>query len=532
MTEASFISSSTPRFTDESKPLLRIRLKAAAWIACFGVLLFFVRDLVSAGLGATEDYPINLTVLGFHLFVLLAIGISAGLLSTSRPLSLRQLRGLEMLVFWLVIAYLALDQYRAVVKHAGAGEGPMVLVVFRSFMFGYFLVMVVHGLLIPNDWRGAARTVMPLALALPLVNWIASTLHPPVRETLIEVASFEQISISVALMMVGATTVIYGAHVMNTLRREAFEARQMGQYRLKSKIGSGGMGEVWAAEHQMLARPVAVKLIRPEMLESTGETSSLALRRFEREAQATARLRSPQTVEVHDFGAMDDGSFYYVMELLEGISLADLVDKFGPLRPDRAVYLLRQVCESLAEAHDMGLIHRDIKPTNIFTCRFGLSYDFIKVLDFGLVKQAGSVADTRLTGVGLVVGTPAFIAPELATNAAGADARSDIYSLGCVAYWLVTGKLVFESETPMGMILEHVQKVPIPPSKRSEVSLPSQLQEVILSCLEKEPGRRPKSALSLIEALDSCGPFGWDQRAAREWWDKHKPTNVTGESKQ
>jgi serine/threonine-protein kinase len=292
------------------------------------------------------------------------------------------------------------------------------------------------------------------------------------------------------------------------------------------------MGEVWAAEHQMLARPVAVKLIRPEMLGSDRETSSVALRRFEKEAQATARLRSPQTVEIHDFGAREDGTFYYVMELLEGISLADLVEKFGPLRADRAVYLLRQTCESLAEAHNMGLIHRDIKPTNIFACRFGLRYDFIKVLDFGLVKLAGSAADTRLTRAGLVVGTPAFIAPELATNAAGADARSDIYSLGCVAYWLVTGKLVFESETPVGMILEHVQTTPIPPSKRSEVSLPSRFQDVILSCLEKEPGRRPQSALALIEALDSCGPFGWDQRVAREWWDKHKPSNLTGEGKQ
>jgi serine/threonine-protein kinase len=310
------------------------------------------------------------------------------------------------------------------------------------------------------------------------------------------------------------------------LGAEVSKARAMGSYELIELIGKGGMGEVWRAKHRMLARAAALKLIRPEMLGLENfQDSHLLLRRFEREARATAGLRSPHTVVVYDYGLSSEGSFYYAMELLDGLDLERLVQRFGPQPAGRAAWLLRQVAKSLAEAHEQGLVHRDVKPRNIFSCRMGTDYDFVKVLDFGLVKiRAAKETQTRLTRAGVTTGTPAYMAPEVAMGKPDVDGRADLYSAGCVGYWLLTGQLVFDSPTAMAMALAHVQTPPVPPSQRTEIEIPGSLERLILMCLEKDPAKRPESARELILLLDACdGLPPWTQQAAELWWRAHIP---------
>jgi eukaryotic-like serine/threonine-protein kinase len=318
-----------------------------------------------------------------------------------------------------------------------------------------------------------------------------------------------------------------GSRVVYQLGTEVKRARELGSYQLEEKLGEGGMGEVWRARHRMLARPAAIKLIRPSLAGDGGGggASGETLRRFEREAQAIARLRSPHTVELFDFGVAADGAFYYVMELLDGLDADKLLRRHGPTPADRAVYLLRQVCHSLSEAESCGLVHRDIKPANIFLCRYGEEYDFVKVLDFGIVKGSSESpqADVLQTGDNTVQGTPAFMAPEQAVGAA-VDARADIYATGCVAYWLLTGKFVFSAETPMGLLMQHVQAKPAPPSARTDRPIPATLDRLVLACLAKDPAERPQSARELSARLAEVeGASEWTQDRARSWWAMHRP---------
>lgn len=315
--------------------------------------------------------------------------------------------------------------------------------------------------------------------------------------------------------------------VIRNLGGAVREARRMGSYELEAKLGSGGMGEVWRARHRLLARPAAIKLIRSEIFGLGGARGSrVAVERFEREAQATAQLHSPHTVQLYDFGTTPNGAFYYVMELLEGLDLETLVGRFGPVDPARAVFLLRQICHSLSEAHGAGLIHRDVKPANVYVCRIGQDYDFIKVLDFGLVKaEAGalnekSVATTRDT----TSGTPAYMAPELALGRREFDGRVDLYALGCIGYWLVTGALVFDAATPVEMLMKHVHDVPVVPSARTEIEVPEALDRLLLQCLSKDPDERPVSAAELLAELEDLGrELAWDNVRARAWWEMHRP---------
>ena len=265
---------------------------------------------------------------------------------------------------------------------------------------------------------------------------------------------------------------------------------------------------------ELLARQAAIKLVRPEVLGARGDADAQSLlRRFEREAQATAALSSPHTIHLFDFGATDDGTFYYVMELLAGRDLESLVREFGPLPASRAVYLLRQVCHSLADAHARGFVHRDIKPANIYVCRMGLDYDFVKVLDFGLVKVKDRAHDmqTLATMDHTTSGTPAYMAPEMILGDADVDRRADVYALGCVAYYLLTGQLVFEADTPMKMFVQHLQAEPVPPSQRTELPIPPELDAFVLACLQKDPDKRPQSARKLFEMACACCQRRLDQ---------------------
>jgi serine/threonine-protein kinase len=252
--------------------------------------------------------------------------------------------------------------------------------------------------------------------------------------------------------------------------------------------------------------------------------SDEAVRRFEREAQVIARLRSPHTVELFDFGVAADGAFYYVMELLDGLDADSLLRHHGPVPPDRAIYLLRQVCHSLSEAQSCGLVHRDIKPANVFLCRYGEEYDFVKVLDFGIVRAVRDPADSSpaQTQENAIHGTPAFMAPEQAMGTAF-DGRADIYATGCLAYWLLTGHFVFTAETSMGLLLKHAQAAPAPPSSRTDRPIPPALDELVLSCLAKDPAKRPQSARELSRRLAEVeGANAWTQERAREWWATHE----------
>ncbi|MEP7324398.1 MAG: serine/threonine-protein kinase [Gemmatimonadota bacterium] len=322
---------------------------------------------------------------------------------------------------------------------------------------------------------------------------------------------------------VGVAVVI--SHIFTGLGHQVKKARELGAYELDTRLGTGGMGEVWRANHRLLARPAAIKLIRAERLGAAdAEAAHTVQERFRREAQAAASLRSPHTIELFDFGISQDGTFYYVMELLDGVDLDQLVRRFGPVEPARAIAILRQACDSLGEAHERGLTHRDVKPANIYLCRLGLQHDYVKILDFGLVKSAESSREqSMLTAPNATTGTPAFMPPEMALGEA-VDGRTDLYALGCVAYWLLTGRLVFEGDNSIQIIAQHVRMPPVPPSQRSEFAIPPELDAAILACLAKAPGDRPGTAQELSRRLGAISlPDQWDGDRAARWWGAHLP---------
>lgn len=363
----------------------------------------------------------------------------------------------------------------------------------------------------------AAASTTPLLYAIGVVRG-----GPPLDPgTLVPVIVANYICAGIAIV---------GSRVIYRMGTDISRARRMGSYQLVEKLGEGGMGEVWKAEHRMLARPAAIKLVRSGLGTGPGGSDGTEHHRFEREVQATAQLRSPHTIEVYDYGLTEDRTFYYVMELLDGLSLEALVQQYGPVPPERAAHILRQACHSLGEAHAHGMVHRDIKPANLFLCRYGQDLDFVKVLDFGLVKRAGAPSrqDVKLTDVGTFAGTPAYGSPE---GAAGegeeVDPRSDLYSLGCVGYWLLTGRTVFQASSPMLMLVQHIHQPPEPPSRHTELPVLPELDAVILDCLRKDKTERPHSAEILASRLAALR-FAevWSPERARQWWDTHRPRGV------
>ncbi|MFN8650376.1 MAG: serine/threonine-protein kinase [Gemmatimonadales bacterium] len=318
-------------------------------------------------------------------------------------------------------------------------------------------------------------------------------------------------------IMVGVAVVI--SRVVTRLGQKVTEARDLGSYHLGELLGQGGMGEVYRATHRMLARPAAIKLIRPAMLGGGAGGAELAIKRFKREAEVAASLRSPHTVELYDFGVTDDQTLYFVMELLQGMDLERLVRAHGPQPAGRVIRILRQVCDSLEEAHHRGLVHRDIKPANIHLGVLGLRHDFVKVLDFGLVKAVGPREEevSLASATGDTPGTPAYMAPE-AILGQPIDGRADLYALGCVGYFLLTGSVVFESASALQAAARHVTDVPVPPSARSGLSVPPALEAIILRLLAKRPEDRFASAAELDRALEQVEVAPWTPAHAAEWW--------------
>jgi hypothetical protein len=459
-------------------------------------------------------YPAQFGNLGFRLVDLCAVAASAGLLlvARNRKVSAHRLHSLGLayeIAICFVIAFVTYWQYYNDKKVLpNLTWVPAVVILFPLILPGP-----------PRRMLGAAiaaAATVPLAL-LALNVWGKVPFDGGAYFEAIVSSAF---AVGFAYM---------GARVVYRLGREVAAARELGSYRLEERLGQGGMGEVWRARHRMLARPAAIKLIRPSLTgNGRAAGSENLMRRFEREAQVIASLRSPHTVDLFDFGVAANGAFYYVMELLEGLDADTLVRRFGPIPAERAIFLLCQICHSLSEAESCGLVHRDIKPANIFLCRYGEDCDFVKVLDFGLVKAFDETieAGPALTRENVVHGTPAFIAPEQAMGRSTLDTRVDIYATGCVAYWLLTGQLVFTADNTMGLLLHHVHTAPTPPSARSELPIPSELDRLILSCLAKDPAERPQSARELAQRLAQIdGASAWTEERAREWWAKHQPVS-------
>jgi hypothetical protein len=387
------------------------------------------------------------------------------------------------------------------------------------------------------SWSGPvilmfAALVPASARKMLVAGFIAASMDPLGMMVAHAAGNYEYGGLGYAILMHYPTYLLFGvaiviSHVVTRLGREVAKEREMGSYRLGELLGQGGMGGVYKATHRMLARPAAIKLIHPQVLAARDRKSAgLAVARFRREAEAAAQLRSPHTVELYDFGETEDGTLYFVMELLEGMDLETLVRKEGPLPQKRVIHILRQVCESLEEAHASGLVHRDIKPANIHVGRVGLRHDFVKVLDFGLVKSVlPSGEDSMATAAGLTPGTPAYMAPELALGER-CDGRADLYALGCVAYFLLTGQLVFEAANGMQMISKHIQQPPVPPSQRSELEIAPELDRVVLACLAKRPDDRPASAAELDRMLADIEVEPWSEEEATRWWKTHQPASA------
>jgi serine/threonine-protein kinase len=371
---------------------------------------------------------------------------------------------------------------------------------------------------IPNTWRRAALVTGAMALAPVLLVPGMMLVYPQVADVMTIIGCVQH----VLVLLVAAVASVFGTHLINTLRREVFEAKQLGQYRLIKPLGAGGMGDVYLAEHRMLKRPCAIKLIHPDR---AGDPHVLA--RFEREVQMTARLSHWNTIEIFDYGRTDDGTFFYVMEYLPGLSLEELLARHGPLPAERVVHLLRQTCQGLREAHSIGLIHRDIKPANVFAAQRGGLYDIVKLLDFGLVKPVTEAPSARLTQDGSISGTPLFMSPEQARGLDNLDARSDIYSVGAVAYALLTGRPPFDGTNSMEVMIAHVRDEVVKPSEH-QADVPADLEQVILRCLAKSPEDRFQDVDSLEQALAECAAANqWTQSHAARWWHENDQTAAT-----
>jgi tRNA A-37 threonylcarbamoyl transferase component Bud32 len=494
-------------FVSDTELLLRQRLLVVAliWAALTGVRYVFALFDPNTGEGLASG-----TLLARTLFSL-AI---AALLAERRPFQLKQLRAIEYLYFGLLTISILVSQYLVSNELIARGDVVSVISFDKNGVIRILLLMLLYGTMIPNDAKRATRVILSMALCPVLVLASLRVAYFGSATVFADPKQISQIAISNGLFCVlGAGVAIAAAYVMNALRKDLHKATRLGQYELNEKIGEGGMGAVYLAEHRLLKRPCALKLINPEL-----QSNPVTLARFEREVQSAATLSHPNTIEIFDYGHTDDGTFYYVMEYLPGLSLADLVRKFGPLPAGRAVYIMRQVCKSLAEAHRQGMVHRDLKPPNIFIAILGGECDVAKVLDFGLVKTTTSPESPQLTADFTVSGTPSFMAPEQAQGIRDIDGRADIYALGAILYFLLTGRPPFEKETPVALMIAHASEQ-VRPMSELGVEVPADLEAIVLKCLAKSPADRFDDARDLATALGSCQCAGeWSDSRAEEWW--------------
>lgn len=499
-----------PHPGDEVRAALLRRLRVLAPLLLCVLLFYFVRHLAAPPDPGPSPFGLPLQV------TLLALtATSAVPLYARRRLSLRGLRALELLLFGLAatcfarLQCLALLEAWALRAVAPNHEALVLRLALGASSIRWLLLIAAYGAVIPNTRRRCAVVVAALVLT-PLVVTAAASLGQPAARAAFARAAWPM----AAALGAGAGAALFACGRQGTLPPQALESEMIGQYQLKAPLRHGGMGEVYLAEHVLLRRPCAVKLIRPGLARDPA-----VRRRFEREARAMAALRHPNAIAVHDCGRTADGTLYYVMEYLPGLGLEDLVARDGPLPPGRVVYLLLQLCDALREAHTLGILHLDVKPGNVIVGESARAYDAVKLLDFGLARElAPGALDLHSSAAEGTGGSPQYMAPEQAAAEGPLDVRADLYGLGGVAYFLLTGRPPFDCEGPLQLVLAHACD-PVTPPRTLRPDVPADLEEVVLRCLEKDPGRRFPDAASLARALRRCPCAGeWDAGKAAAAW--------------
>ncbi len=515
---ASFATDTGGSFEQELRELLRKRTRLMLAIAT-GVVLavlavdFFIAEPATGLQGGLT--PLR-TVLRFaHLISFAAATLVTYVLKGSA-------RQFQLLAFWVIAFNLVL----AILLNASLtpAEEPYFATSIGLFIFATFIPSPARYPI----WLGG------LAVASFVMAAVGTYVFVPEAEPFwAALGGISALTDHLALGISGIASLAVVAHVASrtlySLRRTAHQAQRLGNYVLEQELGAGGMGQVFKARHALIRRPTALKVMRV-----SGAEERASVIRFEREVQLSATLTHPNTITIFDFGRTADSKFYYAMEYLEGLDLQKIVERYGPLPPERTAYVLIQVCGALSEAHARSIIHRDIKPPNIFLTQRGGLYDFVKVLDFGLAKQMEGGAPIDLTGAGMAVGTPRYISPEMVKGKVPVDGRSDLYSLGAVAYWMLSGRPPFDADSSMELLIDHLQAPPTPVSQVSELPIPAKLEAAVMQCLEKRPEDRFQSAQAFADALQSLAfEDPWSQEKARDWWRLHQPDveapEVTGQ---
>lgn len=507
----------SPQLVSELLRLLHTRLLALATVLTVVVVIAIIRCTL------VPELPLRFT----EFITLVSVFGSWAVLRYQRSLTAEQLRSLEIVLLvsicFQVLTNNVMDMMDAAahptaieletivdgISEADDAAAAAIVGADRWYHLAWCMIIMIYGVFVPNTWRRAAIVLLPLACVPYLVHWTMRW-SIPVVDFVLELMEHRHV---MPMPFVAACTAIYAARLLHKGTVEVHRAREFAQYRLGKRLGKGGMGEVYEAQHSLLKRDCAIKVILPGR-----QFDQATLAKFQREVQATARLTHPNTVEVFDYGQTLGGTFYYVMELLPGLSLGEIVTRHGPLPSARVCYLLRQVCGALQEAHEAGLVHRDLKPGNLFASQRGGVHDVAKVLDFGLVTSGGVDGAVASDGKRLMLGTPAFMPPEQGVRGGQVDARSDIYALGATAFYLLTGHCVFDEPTPEAQLLAHGAT---PPRRPSELGfeIPSDLEQIIMKCLEKNPRDRFASMLDLRDALFACEcGEAWDDDQAARWW--------------
>ncbi|MBA4030716.1 MAG: serine/threonine protein kinase [Planctomyces sp.] len=501
------LNADSSRQRGRSGTLIQQRLIAAAVLVCVALVAYFLRSLVVQ----SSPYPY------LRAIVLLNSVICLFILVKNRALPMDRLRFLELLLFIPPTVQIVLTQTLLMLEAGGRQDATMLGELLRHGTLGLIIMMMSYAMFIPNGWRRAMALLSPLGIAPVAIVAYVRYAVPWTQSVLTLQSSFEL----AATMSVALFASIWGTFTISALRQEVSRARQLGQYRLARRLGAGGMGQVFLAEHRLLTRPCAIKLIHPQY-----GTDPVALMRFEQEVRSMAQLSHWNTVEIYDYGHTEDGTFYYVMEYLPGMNLGELVARFGPLSPERTVHFLIQTCRALHEAHQMGMIHRDLKPANIFAAKRGGEFDVAKLLDFGLVLDSrgsrvrGHTDSSRQT---TVAGSPLFMSPEQATYESIPDARSDIYALGATAYFLLTGRPPFEGKTPVQVMIKHARDRVVP-LRDLRADIPADVEAIVLRCLAKNQEHRFGSSREFELALSRCTVAGkWNSEQAERWWQTFAP---------
>jgi predicted Ser/Thr protein kinase len=482
---------------EENRAFLQARIAFFARFATVFVLATYAALVLAQRLDAGGQGPLWLGTYGLLHIATAAVLVVVWLASRVRPLSLEALGALDMIgsLAACTTASLVLAFPDATPDHK------------LGMLLGVSNALIARSAAIPSPARWTFCVSAAAVLPSVVLTYVFHSLRGDpgavaARETA-TTALWCVVAVSIATLV---SKVIYG------LRRKVQQAQRLGQYTLEEKVAEGGMGVVYRARHAMLRRPTAVKLLPP------GRAGEHNLKRFEREVQLTSILTHPNTVAIYDYGRTPDGVFYYAMEYLDGTNLEDLVRAHGAQPEARVVHVLRQICGSLDEAHGIGLIHRDIKPANVILCSRGGAADVVKVVDFGLVRDLHGTEEVALTSERAIAGTPMYLSPEAIRAPDTVDARSDLYAVGGVAYFLLTGQPVFEGRSLVEVCGHHLHTEPVPPSRRAGITIDRALEACVLACLEKDPQRRPQTAHALGDLLAASGVARWTEEDARAWW--------------